>query len=191
MPRGLIVFAHGSGSGRFSPRNNYVAAGLRREGFATLLPDLLQPGEEEIRSKVFDIPMLASRLLEVMQWAQRQPETKHLPVAFFGASTGAGAALVAAANADIDIAAVVSRGGRPDLAGDALTHVRCPTLLIVGSLDAPVIALNRQALLQLPVRKDLAIVPGASHLFEEAGTLDEVLRLAAAWFAEVFPDKTA
>ena len=185
-PRGLVVFAHGSGSGRFSPRNNFVAAGLRRAGCATLLLDLLLPDEEDDRSKVFDIPLLAQRLAEACEWARGQDELAGLPQGLFGASTGAGAALVAAADTPQGIAAVVSRGGRPDLAGPALAKVRAPTLLIVGGLDAPVIALNQQALAKLNVEKELVIVPGATHLFEEAGTLEQVLDLAAAWFVRHF-----
>lgn len=182
-PQGLVIFAHGSGSGRYSPRNNYVAAGLRQAGMATLLLDLLRPEEEDDRANVFDIPLLASRLLEATRWARRQARIAPLPIGYFGASTGAGAALVAAADPHAGIAAVVSRGGRPDLAGPALGRVRAPTLLIVGSLDTPVIALNRQALAQLHCEKDLTIVPGATHLFEEPGTLEQVLQLASGWFA--------
>lgn len=184
--RGLVIFAHGSGSGRFSPRNNHVATGLRQAGCATLLLDLLQPQEEDDRRKVFDIPLLAERLLEATTWARGQQDVGRLPLGFFGASTGAGAALVAAAQAPEHIAAVVSRGGRPDLAADALPLVRAPTLLIVGGLDVPVIALNRQALAQLKVEKDLVIVPGASHLFEEPRTLDQVLIHALQWFVRHF-----
>lgn len=182
-PTGLVIFAHGSGSGRHSPRNNHVAAGLRRRGLATLLIDLLRPEEEDDRSKVFDIPLLASRLLEATDWARQQASLSQLPVAYFGASTGGGAALVAASQ-DAQIAAVVSRGGRPDLAGAALDKVRAPTLLLVGSLDTQVIELNRQALQQLGCSKELIIIPGASHLFEEPGTLDQVLQHAADWFSQ-------
>lgn len=182
-PKGLVIFAHGSGSGRHSPRNNYVASGLRQHGLTTLLIDLLRPQEEDNRANVFDIPLLASRLLEATRWARQHPSLAPLPVGYFGASTGGGAALVAAAQ-DPQIAAVVSRGGRPDLAGAALADVRAPTLLLVGSLDTQVIELNRQALAQLTCKKELVIVPGASHLFEEPGTLDQVLRLAADWFAQ-------
>lgn len=184
--RGLVIFAHGSGSGRFSPRNNHVAAGLRGAGCATLLLDLLQPQEEDDRRKVFDIPLLADRLLEAAAWARTQQDVGRLPLGFFGASTGAGAALAAAARAPEHVTAVVSRGGRPDLAADALPLVQAPTLLIVGSLDVPVIALNRQALAQLKIEKDLVIVPGASHLFEEPGTLDQVLVHASQWFVRHF-----
>jgi putative phosphoribosyl transferase len=187
MPRGLVIFAHGSGSGRFSPRNNFVAAGLRQAGCATLLLDLLQSDEEADRRNVFDIPLLAQRLLTAAAWAREQVETARLPLGFFGASTGAAAALTAAAALGTEIAAVVSRGGRPDLAGPALEQVRSPTLLIVGSLDTQVLALNRDAFARLPVKKKLAIVPGATHLFEEPGTLEQVLDQAADWFGQNFP----
>ncbi|HJV52100.1 MAG TPA: alpha/beta hydrolase [Noviherbaspirillum sp.] len=182
-PQGLVIFAHGSGSGRHSPRNNYVATGLRQAGMATLLLDLLRPEEEDNRANVFDIPLLASRLLEATRWARRQARIAQLPVGYFGASTGAGAALVAAADPQAGVAAVVSRGGRPDLAGPALSRVRAPTLLLVGSLDTPVIALNKEALAQLNCEKELIIVPGATHLFEEPGTLEQVMTLAGSWFA--------
>ncbi|HZW13987.1 MAG TPA: alpha/beta family hydrolase [Noviherbaspirillum sp.] len=182
-PKGLVIFAHGSGSGRHSPRNNFVAAGLRQRGLATLLIDLLCPQEEADRANVFDIPLLASRLLEATRWAREQPSLAQLPVGYFGASTGGGAALVAAAQ-DHRIAAVVSRGGRPDLAGAALAAVRAPTLLIVGGFDTQVIELNRKAMEQLRCKKELTIVPGATHLFEEPGTLDQVLELAGNWFMQ-------
>jgi putative phosphoribosyl transferase len=185
-PKGLVVFAHGSGSGRFSPRNNHVAAGLRRAGCATLLLDLLRSDEEAKRANVFDILLLASRLQSAARWATQQAEIAHLPIGYFGASTGAAAALVAAAQNEVEIAAVVSRGGRPDLADDALANVHAPTLLIVGSLDGPVIELNREALARIPAHKELVIVPGAGHLFEEAGTLDQVITLAADWFTRYF-----
>lgn len=187
-PKGLVVFAHGSGSGRFSPRNNHVAAGLRQAGFATLLPDLLLPAEEAVRAKVFDIPLLAQRLSDVTRWVRHQAGLAALPVGYFGASTGAAAALLAAAQPDQDIAAIVSRGGRPDLAGPALAQVRAPTLLIVGGLDTAVIELNRQAYARLSASKELVIIPGASHLFEEADTLDRVLAAAIGWFAAHFPE---
>jgi putative phosphoribosyl transferase len=178
--KGLIIFAHGSGSGRHSPRNNYVADALRQAGLATLLIDLLTEAEERDRANVFDIPLLASRLVEATQWAASRGETMRLPVGYFGASTGAGAALVAAASENV--AAVVSRGGRPDLAEEALPRVKAPTLLIVGSLDGPVIDLNRQAAARMEATKEVVIVPGAGHLFEEPGTLDEVVRHATRWF---------
>jgi len=180
--KGVVVFAHGSGSGRFSPRNQHVAAGLRQAGCATLLLDLLRPEEANDRAKVFDIELLAGRLAETTSWLRRQAEAARLPVGLFGASTGAAAALVAAARPETRIAAVVSRGGRPDLAGYSLGQVAVPVLLIVGGLDTAVIELNRQAMLQLRGKKEMVIVPGAGHLFEEPGTLDEVLRLASTWF---------
>ena len=182
--RALVIFAHGSGSGRLSPRNNYEA--LRESGLATLLLDLLTPEEEIRRSNVFDIPLLAKRLLMATAWAKEQTATARLPVGYFGASTGAGAALVAAADDD-GIFAVVSRGGRPDLAGDALTRVRAPTLLIVGGHDYPVIGLNREAQQTLKVESELVIVPGATHLFEEPGTLDQVIAHASRWFLTHLP----
>ena len=178
--KGLVIFAHGSGSGRLSPRNNYVADALRDAGFATLLLDLLTPEEERDRANVFDTPLLASRLVEATQWAAGQPEIARLLVGYFGASTGAGAALVAAASENV--AAVVSRGGRPDLADEALALVKAPTLLIVGGFDGPVIDLNRKAAARMTAPKEIVIVPGASHLFEEPGTLDEVVTHATRWF---------
>jgi dienelactone hydrolase len=185
--KGLVIFAHGSGSGRLSPRNNQVAAALRRSGVATLLLDLLTPTEEQDRRNVFDIPLLASRLLAATDWATRQPRLSALPIGYFGASTGAGAALRAAADPWFDIAAVVSRGGRPDLAADALDEVRAPTLLLVGGADGPVIDLNRRAQARLK-RTELVIIPGAGHLFEEPGTLDEVVRRATQWFLRWFSE---
>jgi putative phosphoribosyl transferase len=182
----LVVFAHGSGSGRLSPRNNYVAEALRKSGLATLLLDLLTPEEEVRRSNVFDIPLLATRLSLATAWAREQAEISRLPIGYFGASTGAGAALVAAADND-GIFAVVSRGGRPDLAGDALERVRAPTLLIVGGHDYPVIGLNREAQQKLKVESELVIVPGATHLFEEPGTLDQVIAHASRWFLTHLP----
>ncbi|KQX20049.1 MULTISPECIES: dienelactone hydrolase family protein [unclassified Sphingomonas] len=188
-PKGLVIFAHGSGSGRLSPRNNHVASGLREAGLATLLIDLLTPDEEQDRTKVFDIPLLASRLSGAATWVRLVPELRRLPIGYFGASTGAGAALLAASTAGSDIAAIVSRGGRPDLAGaKALARVRAATLLIVGSRDVPVIDLNRVAMRHLRVEKQLVIVPGATHLFEEPGTLDEVIRHATGWFARHFEE---
>lgn len=182
-PGGLVIFAHGSGSGRLSPRNNHVAAGLRAMGLATLLIDLLTPDEENDRANVFDIPLLALRLAGAARWARGVPDLTMLPIGYFGASTGAGAALLAASADDPHVAAVVSRGGRPDLAGaPALARVSAPTLLIVGSRDVPVIDLNRAAMRHLHCETELSIVPGASHLFEEAGTLDVVIKLAGDWF---------
>jgi putative phosphoribosyl transferase len=180
--KGIVVFAHGSGSGRRSPRNNYVAQRLREAGLATLLLDLLTPAEEGDRRNVFDIELLASRLQLAVDWASQEPETDDLPVGYFGASTGGGAAIRAAVG-DPRIKAIVSRGGRPDLAGlQALTNAAAPTLLIVGSLDGVVIDLNRAAGEAMRCERRLAIVPGAGHLFEEPGTLDQVVELAAQWF---------
>lgn len=179
--KGLVLFAHGSGSGRFSPRNNYVARRLEQAGFATMLMDLLHPDEEADRSNVFDIDLLASRLLEASTWARSHPELARLPIAYFGASTGGGAALAAAAMNPEQVSAVVSRGGRPDLAGDLLPSVQAPTLLLVGSRDEQVLDLNRWAMQHMTCKAELAIVPGAGHLFEEPGTLDEVVRRATSW----------
>jgi putative phosphoribosyl transferase len=179
---GLVIFAHGSGSSRLSPRNSRVAAKLRSIGLATLLLDLLTPEEERDRANVFDIALLASRLSFATDWSIAADETARLPIGYFGASTGAAAALVAAAAPRSPVAAVVSRGGRPDLAGEALAHVLAPTLLIVGSRDTQVIELNRFAYDRLVAPKDLVIVDGAGHLFEEPGTLDEVERHAQRWF---------
>jgi predicted phosphoribosyltransferase len=189
--QGLVIFAHGSGSGRLSPRNQHVAEGLRAAGLATLLLDLLTIGEEVDRANVFDIELLARRLRSAANWARQTAAVRDLPIGFFGASTGAGAALVAAAALGSGIGAVVSRGGRPDLAGAALSRVTAPTLLIVGGNDGPVIDLNKQALEELRGRKSLVIVPGAGHLFEEPGTLDDVIELAAAWFLDFLPVHTA
>jgi|SRR5580765_3686368 len=178
---GLVLFAHGSGSGRHSPRNRLVASELRHEGFATLLLDLLTESEAEDRRYVYDIPLLAERLLAATRWAATQPNTSELPVGFFGASTGGAAALVAAAR-EPDVRAVVSRGGRPDLADAALADVSAPTLLIVGGEDSQVLELNRRALAALRCHKELAVIPGATHLFEEPGTLEAAARLATKWF---------
>jgi dienelactone hydrolase len=183
---GVILFAHGSGSSRKSVRNRRVAQVLQRAGFNTLLLDLLTASEEEIDIQTgqfrFDIGMLARRLVEAIDWLGQYPATKDLPIGLFGASTGAAAALIAAARRPAKTAAVVSRGGRPDLAGFVLPHVQAPTLLLVGGEDHTVIALNRQALDSLQCRKELTIVPGATHLFEEPGALEEVSRLARDWF---------
>jgi dienelactone hydrolase len=182
--RGMVIFAHGSGSGRLSPRNNHVAQELFTAGFGSLLVDLLRPDEEDDRANVFDIPLLAARLRGAADWIEKQEETAALPIGYFGASTGAGAALLAASAPDARIGAIVSRGGRPDLAGSrALARVRAPTMLIVGSRDLPVIELNRVALSHLRVPKELVIVPGAHHLFEEPGALDQVVEHAIIWFA--------
>ncbi len=183
---GLVLFAHGSGSSRWSPRNRHVARVLQQAGLGTLLFDLLTAAEEaeDVRTARlrFDIPLLARRLLAATAWVRADPRTRHLPVGYFGASTGAAAALVAAAQRPEDVAAIVSRGGRPDLAADVLDRVRAPTLLIVGGRDVAVLELNRQALAALQADSELAIVPGAGHLFEEPGALDEVARLATGWF---------
>jgi putative phosphoribosyl transferase len=184
---GVVLFAHGSGSSRHSPRNRYVARTLNEAKLATLLLDLLTPEEEAADRRTghlrFDIGLLADRLIHATDWIARQPRTHQLQVGYFGASTGAAAALVAAAERADVVGAVVSRGGRPDLAGLALTRVRAPTLLIVGGNDDVVIELNREALAQLRCEKSLVIIPGATHLFEEPGALEEVARLARAWFA--------
>lgn len=181
---GLVLFAHGSGSSRFSPRNNFVAAELRRAGLGTLLIDLLTRAEDQDYERRFDIELLTGRLVAVAQWLATQSGTRRLALGMFGASTGAAAALQAAATPGNAVKAVVSRGGRPDLAGrKALTEVRCPTLLIVGGDDDVVIELNRQAHALLVCPKELVIVPGATHLFEEPGTLERVATLAADWFS--------
>jgi putative phosphoribosyl transferase len=185
IPRGahaVIAFAHGSGSSRLSPRNRAVAEALNRQRFATLLFDLLTEDEEADRANVFDIPLLAARLIDAMRWLDGDEWAGGMPLGLFGASTGAAAALVAAAQAGDRVGAVVSRGGRPDLAGEALARVRAPTLLIVGGADSVVIGLNEQALAQLPEPKALEIVPGATHLFPEPGALDAVIAHAARWF---------
>ena len=179
---GLVIFAHGSGSSRFSVRNRQVAKVLQDHGVATLLLDLLRSDEEGDRAKVFDLELLSERLVTATRWAADQPDLTTLPVGYFGASTGAGAALMAAAELPDLISAVVSRGGRPDLAGARLTMVRAPTLLIVGGRDEVVLELNREALGQLKAEAELAVIPGATHLFEEPGALEEVARLAVEWF---------
>jgi putative phosphoribosyl transferase len=184
--RGIVLFAHGSGSSRRSPRNQYVAEMLQGAGLATLLTDLLTPQEEAVdlhtRHLRFNIGLLAERLVGATDWLTHHPDTRSLRIGYFGASTGAGAALVAAAERPEVVGAVVSRGGRPDLAGPALTRVRAPTLLIVGGRDLQVIELNRQALTLLRGEKELVIVPGATHLFEEPGALEQVADLARQWF---------
>jgi pimeloyl-ACP methyl ester carboxylesterase len=181
--RSLVVFAHGSGSSRRSPRNRYVAESLHGRRLGTLLFDLLGEAEADDRTKVFDITLLAQRLLQAMAWARQRSDLAGMRVGLFGASTGAAAALVAAAERPSDVGAVVSRGGRPDLAGAALAQVRAPTLLLVGANDPEVLELNRQALHQLQCGKRLEIVPRATHLFEEAGTLERVAHSAGHWFA--------
>jgi nucleotide-binding universal stress UspA family protein/pimeloyl-ACP methyl ester carboxylesterase len=183
-PTGVVVFAHGSGSSRHSPRNRFVAEALNRAGLATLLLDLLDEGEERDRENVFDVGLLAGRLARAADWVRTQPEMAGLPVGYFGASTGTAAALVAAAEHPERVAAVVSRGGRPDLAGDALPAVKAPTLLIVGGADEVVLDLNVAAGHRMACDKKLVVVPGATHLFTEPGALEEVARLAAGWFRE-------
>ena len=185
IPRGahaLVVFAHGSGSSRFSPRNVAVADVLNKQGIATLLFDLLTAEEEADRANVFDISLLAERLVQVVRWLGREPVVGSLPLGLFGASTGAAAALVAAARLGDRVGAVVSRGGRPDLADEALDQIRTPTLLIVGGVDFGVIELNEQAFARLKGPKALEIVPGASHLFPEPGALEAAIGHAARWF---------
>lgn len=180
--QGVVLFAHGSGSGRFSPRNQYVARVLREAGIGTLLIDLLEEWESDDRRKVFDIDLLAERLLSATEWLHQDEQTRDLAIGYFGASTGAAAALQAAAREDDRIKAIVSRGGRPDLAMEYLPRVKAPTLLIVGGNDWPVISMNQQAYDVLPGVKEMVIIPGATHLFEEPGTLEEVARLAREWF---------
>jgi putative phosphoribosyl transferase len=179
---GVVVFAHGSGSSRHSPRNRMVAARMQEAGYATLLMDLLTAGEDEIDSRTrkfrFDIPRLASRLTGAIRWLSDRPDTAEMPVALFGASTGAAAALIAAAEVPDHVQLVISRGGRPDLAGDALPRVQAPTLLIVGGRDLEVLDLNKAAAAQLRGPVEIAVVPGATHLFEERGALDRVVELA-------------
>jgi len=183
---GIVLFAHGSGSSRFSPRNRFVARVLRERGVATLLTDLLTPAEEKVdrltRHLRFDIELLADRLVGVTDWLLQYPDTQTLKIGYFGSSTGAAAALVAETKRADAVYAIVSRGGRPDLAAPALPQVKAPTLLIVGGNDVVVISLNQQALTQLRIEKKLEIVPGAGHLFEEPGALQEVARLAGQWF---------
>ncbi len=178
---GLVIFAHGSGSSRLSPRNTYVAERLQEVGLGTLLFDLLTEREEHDRANVFDIPLLAERVEEAVRWARQEVET--LPVGVFGSSTGAAAALIAAAQMPDDVSAVVSRGGRVDLADTVLDQVRAPTLFIVGGADYTVLELNEQAFRRLACEKRLDVVPGATHLFEEPGALDKVIDSTAAWFS--------
>lgn len=178
----LVVFAHGSGSSRLSPRNMAVAEGLNAHGMATLLFDLLTAEEETDRANVFDIRLLAERVISAAGWIGKEPLTRNLRLGLFGASTGAAAALVATARLATQVKAIVSRGGRPDLAGDALDHIRTPTLLIVGGVDYAVLELNEQALARLRGPKALEIVPGASHLFPEPGALEAVIDHASRWF---------
>jgi pimeloyl-ACP methyl ester carboxylesterase len=183
QPLGVVAFAHGSGSGRFSPRNRQVAARLHEANLGTLLFDLLTPQEADDRRNVFDIALLAQRLGEAIDFLRGHTATRALPIGLFGASTGAAAALVAAAQRPGQTHAVVSRGGRPDLAGESLPRVRAPTLLIVGGADTEVLMLNRAAARQLICECELAVVPHATHLFEEPGTLEQVQELAARWFS--------
>ena len=186
--RGLVIFAHGSGSSRHSPRNKVVAEHLKRQGLSTLLLDLLTPDEDAEDSSRFDLALMTPRLEAATSWARAHPQTSALPVGYFGASTGAAVALLAAADLGLRVRAVVSRGGRPDLAGPALARVESPTLLLVGGRDEGVLDLNRRAFEGLGcATKELAIVPGATHLFEEAGVLEEVARRAAHWFEEHMP----
>lgn len=180
---GMVIFAHGSGSSRLSPRNRQVAERLHEAGLGTLLFDLLTVEEAEDRAKVFDIELLAERLEGAHRWLRRWPQVGRVPIGFFGASTGAAAALVAAARLGAEVGAVVSRGGRPDLAADALPKVTAPTLLIVGGDDVQVLALNRAAEARMRCERRLEVIPGASHLFEEPGALERVAELAAEWFA--------
>ena len=184
--RAIVLFAHGSGSSRFSPRNRFVAQQLRDGGLATLLFDLLTEKEEAVDVYTgeyrFDIELLSNRLVGATDWTTKNPETADLKIGYFGASTGAAAALIAASKRPDLVYAVVSRGGRPDLAGEALQEVKAPTLLIVGGNDTPVIELNKEAMEQIPAEKKLVIIPGATHLFEEPGALEEVARLAREWF---------
>lgn len=179
---GIVTFAHGSGSSRHSPRNRSVARELQRAGLATLLMDLLEEDESEDRAKIFDIELLASRLLDAAHWLGKNAETRNLRVGYFGASTGAAAALVAAASEPARVAAIVSRGGRPDLALPWLPKVKAPTLLIVGELDSPVLDWNHNAYRHLSVEKELIVVPGATHLFEEPGAMHAVAINACRWF---------
>jgi putative phosphoribosyl transferase len=192
---GIVVFAHGSGSSRNSPRNKYVAGVLHDSGLGTLLFDLLTPQEESVDAYTgqyrFDIRMLADRLIAAVRWLKGVNETKQLEIGFFGASTGGGAALVASADLGRLVGAVVSRGGRPDLAGEALANVRSPVLLIVGGDDDVVIGLNREAFARLHCIKELVLVPGATHLFEEPGTLESVARRSAGWFERYLPLEAA
>jgi putative phosphoribosyl transferase len=185
--RGVVLFAHGSGSGRLSPRNNFVARQLQQQGLATLLLDLLTPDEADDRRKVFDIDLLADRVLMAKAWLEQDARTSRRHIGYFGASTGAGAALQAAAREPSNIKAVVSRGGRPDLAEPYLPRVTAPTLLIVGGDDEPVIDMNRSAYDLLTCEKKLIIVPGATHLFEEPGTLEQVAEEAGKWFVRHLP----
>ena len=185
-PAGIVLFAHGSGSGRFSPRNRFVARQLQQGGIATLLIDLLMTHEAEDRRNVFDIDLLSDRVVMASAWLREDSRTKELPLGYFGASTGAAAALQAAAQASFEVGAIVSRGGRPDLAERFLPQVIAPTLLLVGSEDHPVIVMNQHAYTLLSGPKRLMIIPGATHLFEEPGTLEQVAEEALKWFRQHF-----
>ena len=184
--KSVVLFVHGSGSGRFSPRNQYVAKEFNKASIGTLLFDLLTQEEEEqdvvTAEYRFDIPLLAERLIGATEWLRNDSKTQRLPYGYFGASTGAAAALIAAAKLPKDVATVVSRGGRPDLAGDYLPKVAAPTLLLVGGLDVEVIELNKEAMAKMKTEKKLVIIPGATHLFEEPGTLEEVAKISTEWF---------
>ena len=186
--KGIVLFAHGSGSSRFSPRNTRVAREINEAGIATLLIDLLTEAEEEIDESTgefrFNIDLLAQRLVHATEWVKKNPDTESLSIGYFGASTGAAAALIAAAKLPEQVKAVVSRGGRPDLAGEHLPNVKAPTLLIVGGDDTEVLELNRQASQQMTTEKKIVVVPGATHLFEEPDKLEEVARLAISWFSK-------
>ncbi len=186
---GVAIFAHGSGSSRLSPRNKFVAEVLQKAGIGTLLFDLLTESEDAVYETRFNIDLLTKRLILANLWLKKQPQVKNLPVGYFGASTGAAAALNAAAELKSEISAVVSRGGRPDLAWDLLSKVIAPTLLIVGEEDTEVISLNEKAFGQMKAEKKLEIIPNASHLFEEPGTLEKAAVLAASWFKQHFPQK--
>ncbi|MGE5324143.1 MAG: dienelactone hydrolase family protein [Actinomycetota bacterium] len=191
--RGLVIFVHGSGSSRFSPRNRRVAKALNDRGLATLLLDLLSNEEQRIDAETmqfrFDIPLLAARSTLVAAWAEKHPDLGRLPIGLFGASTGAAAALITAAALGSRISAVVSRGGRPDLAAEHLREVKAPTLLIVGGSDRTVLELNRKAMERMQCVTRLHVVPGATHLFEEQGALEEVTKTAAEWFADAFTER--
>lgn len=187
----IVLFAHGSGSGHLSPRNTYVAEALRQAGLATLLFDLLTEEEARDRGNVFDIELLADRLQKAVEWVRNANETKNLSIGLFGSSTGAAAALLAAVQSKGVVEAVVSRGGRPDLAGSALAKVSAPTLFIVGGNDWQVLELNKAAFAQLNCEKQIAVVPGATHLFEEPGTLDQVIELAKLWFCRHLAPRAA
>jgi len=181
---GIVIFSHGSGSGRFSPRNNFVAKVLQEHNLATLLLDLLTPQEDEVYENRFNIDLLTDRLLLAINWVKKSPETQKLKIELFGASTGAASALRAAAFLGPQVAAIVSRGGRPDLALEVLDKIQSPVLFIVGGNDELILELNQEALEKIPAEKKLEIIPGATHLFEEPGALEEVARLAANWFKQ-------